>query len=94
MKILIRFFPLIFILFNLFASNSLVAQPNNYWSMGSNTPSSLLAGAVVGGGAGITSIFYNPAGISDIEQNKLALNASLLASIGIFMIMLWGIIVN
>ena len=77
MKILVRFFPLIFIIFNFAASNSLVAQPSNYWSMGSNTPSSLLAGAVVGGGAGITSIFYNPAGISDIEQNNLALNASL-----------------
>ena len=53
------------------------AQNYNYWSMGSNTPSSLLAGAVVGGGAGITSIFYNPAGINDIEQSKIAFNASL-----------------
>ena len=77
MKKLQRFFPLIFILIYLFFNNNVIAQPNNYWSMGSNTPSSLLAGAVVGGGAGITSIFYNPAGISDIEQNKLALNASL-----------------
>jgi hypothetical protein len=69
----------IFFLILLFALGSfrLSAQNYNYWSMGSNTPSSLLAGAVVGGGAGITSIFYNPAGIGDIEQSKIAFNASL-----------------
>lgn len=61
-----------------FSPVKLNAQIYNYWSMGSNTPSSLLAGAVVGGGGGITSIFYNPAGIRDIEQNKIAFNASLL----------------
>ena len=53
------------------------AQPPNYWSMGSNTESSILAGAIIGGGSGITSIFYNPAGISEIEDNKISINASL-----------------
>ncbi len=58
-------------------SSLLYAQPSNYWSMGSNTESSILAGAIVGGGSGITSIFYNPAGISEIKDNKISINASL-----------------
>ncbi|MCK5845954.1 MAG: hypothetical protein KAG84_00830 [Bacteroidales bacterium] len=56
---------------------SIIAQPGNYWSMGSNTEASILAGAVVGGGSGITSIFYNPAGISELDQNKISIDASL-----------------
>jgi hypothetical protein len=39
----------------------------------------MIAGAVVGGGAGASSIFYNPAIISDINESKLSLNASLFA---------------
>ena len=53
------------------------AQPGNYWSNSFNTESSLLSGAVVGGNAGITAIFYNPAGISDITESRFDLNASL-----------------
>jgi hypothetical protein len=37
----------------------------------------LLSGAVVGGDAGPSAIFYNPAGIAEIEESKLSLNASL-----------------
>jgi hypothetical protein len=55
------------------------AQVNNYWSYNFNEESSMVAGAVVGGGAGASSIFYNPAIISDINESKLSLNASLFA---------------
>ncbi len=55
------------------------AQINNYWSYNFNEESSLVAGAVVGGGAGASSIFYNPAIISEISASKLSLNASLFA---------------
>jgi len=46
--------------------------------MGSNTPSSLLGGAVVGGGAADVAIFYNPAAIVVEDQKQIALNASVL----------------
>jgi hypothetical protein len=55
------------------------AQINNYWSYNFNEESSMIAGAVVGGGAGASSIFYNPAIIADINESKLSLNASLFA---------------
>ena len=70
-----RGFYLLFLLF--IYSVDVYAQPLNYWSMGSNTESSILAGAVVGGGSGITSIYYNPAGISELTDNKISLDASL-----------------
>ena len=57
----------------------LKAQFNNYWSYNFNEGSSLVAGAVVGGGAGPSAIFYNPAIISEISASKLSLNASLFA---------------
>lgn len=57
----------------------LQAQINNYWSYNFNEESSLVAGAVVGGGAGASAIFYNPAIISEINVSKLSLNASLFA---------------
>ncbi|HPE75628.1 MAG TPA: hypothetical protein PLC80_06045 [Draconibacterium sp.] len=57
----------------------LKAQINNYWSYNFNEESSLVAGAVVGGGAGASAIFYNPAIISEINASKLSLNASLFA---------------
>ena len=65
------------ITFLLFIVVGVFSQPGNYWSMASNTESSILAGAVVGGGSGITSIYYNPAGISELDDNKIALSASL-----------------
>lgn len=68
-----RAFFLIFLLLPFFVH----AQLNNHWSYNFNDESSLLAGAVVGGGAGASSIFFNPATISEITQSKLSLNASL-----------------
>lgn len=63
----------------LFFPGLLNAQFNNYWSYKFNEESSLIAGAVVGGGAGASAIFYNPASISEISASKLSLNASLFA---------------
>ena len=55
----------------------LYSQTSNYWTRSFNEESSLLAGAVVGGGAGPTAIYYNPASISEVVASKLTLNASL-----------------
>ena len=52
-------------------------QPDNYWSVSFNSEASLLSGAVVGGNSDITSIYYNPAGISEIENKKISINANL-----------------
>jgi len=69
---------LVFIFLTLFPF-LIEAQINNYWSYNFNEESSMIAGAVVGGGAGASSIFYNPAIIADINKSKLSLNASLFA---------------
>ncbi|MDB4583464.1 hypothetical protein N9164_09950 [Draconibacterium sp.] len=55
----------------------LLAQSSNHWARNFNEESSLLSGAVVGGGAGPSAIFYNPASIAEIEESKLSINASL-----------------
>jgi hypothetical protein len=52
-------------------------QTNNYWTRSFNEESSLLSGAVVGGGSGAASIYYNPASISEVKDSKFSLNASL-----------------
>lgn len=59
------------------------AQSNNHWTHNFNEESSLLSGAVVGGGAGPSAIFYNPASISEINESKLSINASLLSFEGL-----------
>ncbi len=56
---------------------------NHYWSSDFNSQSSLLSGAVVAGDGGNTSIFYNPATISEIKQGS---NLSFAASL-----FTWGI---
>jgi hypothetical protein len=52
-------------------------QSHNYWTRSFNEESSLLSGAVVGGGSGPSAIYYNPAGISEVVISKFTLNASL-----------------
>jgi len=69
----IRFLFLFFLSLPIFIQ----AQPANYWTNSFNTEASLLSGAVVGGNAEITAIFYNPAGISDVVGSRIELNASL-----------------
>ena len=53
------------------------AQSHNHWTRNFNEESSLLSGAVVGGGAGPSAIYYNPASIAEITESKLSFNASL-----------------
>ena len=55
------------------------AQSDNYWSWNFNTPSTLLAGSVVGGGAGPSSIFYNPALIDHEDTPSISLSASIVS---------------
>ena len=54
-----------------------IAQSHNHWTRSFNEESSLLSGAVVGGGAGPSAIFYNPSSISEITESKFSLHASL-----------------
>ena len=54
-----------------------LAQSHNYWTRSFNEESSLLSGAVVGGGSGPSAIYYNPASISEVRASKFSLNASL-----------------
>lgn len=56
---------------------------NHYWSLNFNSQSSLLSGAVVAGDGGNTSIYFNPATISEIKQGA---NLSFAASL-----FTWGI---
>ncbi|WP_020532339.1 hypothetical protein [Flexithrix dorotheae] len=56
-----------------------IAQTNRYWAQNFNAEASLMGGAVVGGRAGNTAIFYNPALISDVGTAKLSINANLVA---------------
>lgn len=53
------------------------SQTHNYWTRSFNEESSLLSGAVVGGGSGPSAIYYNPASISEVKASKFSLNASL-----------------
>jgi len=53
------------------------AQSHNHWTRSFNEESSLLSGAVVGGGSGPAAIFYNPASIAEITESKFSLHASL-----------------
>lgn len=53
------------------------AQSTRYWSTNLNEESSLLAGAVVGGGAGVGAIYFNPGQISANTKSNLSINASL-----------------
>ncbi len=55
------------------------AQSTRYWSIQLNEESSLLAGAVVGGGAGVGAIYFNPAQISANTKSNLSINANLLS---------------
>ena len=56
---------------------NIFAQESRFWSNTFNTEASMLAGAVVGGNSDITSLYFNPAGISEIEEKKIVLNANL-----------------
>ena len=56
-----------------------LAQSDNYWSWTFNTPSMLIGGSVVGGSAGPSAVFYNPALINHEQVPSLTLSANLLS---------------
>ena len=60
-----------------FSGELIVAQSFNHWTRSFNEESSLLSGAVVGGGAGPSAIYFNPSSISEISESKLSFHASL-----------------
>jgi hypothetical protein len=55
------------------------AQSDNYWSWNFNTPSTLLAGAVVGGSAGPSAVYYNPALIDHENVPSFSLSANIIS---------------
>ena len=67
---------IVFLYCSVFA-NLCSAQLNRHWAQLFNEEASLVAGSVVGGGAASSSIYYNPASISEFTDNRLAVNASL-----------------
>ncbi len=52
-------------------------QSGRYWAQALNEESSMLAGAVVGGGAGNSAIYFNPANIAEAANSKFSFNADL-----------------
>jgi len=72
-----HFLGIALFILTLFFVVQLNAQSFNHWVRSFNEESSLLAGAVVGGGAGPSAIYYNPAGISEITESKLSVHGSL-----------------
>lgn len=70
-------FNILMIAIGLLLPHSGKAQSHNYWTRSFNEESSLLSGAVVGGGSGPTSIYYNPANISEVQASSFSVNASL-----------------
>ncbi len=68
---------ILFAAFFLLIVPSIQGQTFNHWMRNFNEESSLLAGAVVGGGSGPSAIYYNPASISEIKESKLSFHASL-----------------
>ena len=63
---------------SLFTIINLPAQSHRYYTYSFSEESSLLGGAVIGGGSGTASIFYNPASISAVGQSSFSLNTSLI----------------
>ncbi|MEN8226142.1 MAG: hypothetical protein ABFS05_12365 [Bacteroidota bacterium] len=72
-----QFRSIVILLFSLACAEIIVAQSFNHWTRSFNEESSLLSGAVVGGGAWPSAIYYNPASISEITASKISFHASL-----------------
>ena len=60
-------------------THSALAQTDNYWSWNFNTPSTLLAGSVTGGGAGPSAVYYNPSLIDQENIPNFSLSANLIS---------------
>jgi len=73
-------FSSVFIILFIFSSgNNCYSQSDNYWSWNFNTPSTLLAGSVVGGSAGPSAVYYNPALIDHENVPSFSLSANLIS---------------
>lgn len=70
-------FKIYLLIISCFLFEQLNAQSYNYWSWNFNTPSMMLSGAVVGGSAGVSAIYYNPALIDHENVPSLSFSASL-----------------
>jgi hypothetical protein len=67
------------LIFILLLTTHTYSQTDNYWSWNFNTPSTLLAGAVVGGNAGPSAVFYNPALVDHENIPSLSLSANIIS---------------
>ena len=77
MKKMLRYFCTISLLLGMTSLSLVRGQSYNYWTRNFNEESSLASGAVVGGGAGPASIYYNPAIIGQNDYTQLSIHASL-----------------
>jgi hypothetical protein len=71
------FFHLSIFSFCFFQSGWINGQSYSYWTQNFNEESSLLSGAVVGGGSGPSAIYFNPAVIAAGGKSMFSFNASL-----------------
>ena len=76
-KIINKIFGII--TFAILITSTSFGQSDNYWSWNFNTPSTLLVGAVVGGIAGPSAVYYNPALIDHENIASLPLSANILS---------------
>ena len=70
-----RYLNLLIMFLLLVNSSTAFTQTDNYWSWSFNTKSALLAGSVVGGGAGPSAVYYNPSLIDHENVQSLSLSA-------------------
>ena len=56
-----------------------LSQSDHYWSQNFNLGSSLLSGAVVGGKAGVSAVYYNPAQIGHDSTMNFSFSVSLIS---------------
>lgn len=73
------FIHLLILVCSISIMHSVSAQTDNYWSWSFNTPSTLLAGSVTGGGAGPSAVYYNPALIDQENIPNFSLSANLIS---------------
>jgi len=74
-----RFYRLSLLVVLFCTSSTALSQTDNYWSWNFNTPSVLLAGSVVGGNAGASSVFYNPSLIDNDSIPSLSVTANVIS---------------
>ncbi|WP_228850388.1 hypothetical protein [Aegicerativicinus sediminis] len=65
-----------FLCFIFLSPDSLIAQDTHYWSQQFGTRTALLSGAVIGGADDNTMIYYNPAGLANLENSTISVNAN------------------